>query len=126
MDATREVISAFLDGEMFDPEELMAALSDQSGRELLVDLVVLRRIVQQRPDDPARVADLGFARHSSAWRGGWPIRWGAAAAALVVALAGGYMLGAWREPVMTEQQAPPATRVVQAVALENGSSGGVR
>lgn len=120
MEATREVISAFLDGENFDPEELLAALSDQSGRELLVDLAALRRIVQRLPDDPTRAAAVELGRRSRAVRWGGPMRWGGAAAALVVALAGGYMLGAWREPSIAEQQAPPATRVVQAVPLENG------
>lgn len=126
MESTREVISAFLDGENFDPEELMAALSDQSGRELLVDLAALRRVVQHVPDDPTRAAAVEMGRRSRALRGRGPMPWGGAAAALVVALVGGYMLGASREPVVTEQQAPPATRVVQAVALENRSSGGVR
>ena len=53
MSRQHEVISAFLDDEPFDSEELVGALSDPAGRALLIDLVALRRIVQPTDSMPA-------------------------------------------------------------------------
>ena len=53
MSSTHEVISAFLDDEPFDPQELSDALSDPAGRALLIDLIALRRIVQPTDAAPA-------------------------------------------------------------------------
>ena len=102
-----EVISAFLDDEPFDPRELTTALSDPSGRALLVDLVALRHIVQ--PDDavPARIVTI---QKRSA------IRAFMAAAAVFVALVGGYVIGQSRSSAAVSQ-APAPTRVVQGPAV---------
>jgi hypothetical protein len=62
MSSTHDVISALLDDEPFDPEELREALDDPAGRALLIDLVALRRIVQPRDVASALVAP-GAARH---------------------------------------------------------------
>ena len=43
---THEVLSAFLDNEDFDAGELARALAQPGGRELLLDLVALRTLVQ--------------------------------------------------------------------------------
>ena len=108
------VISAFLDDEPFDAAELAAALADPDGRTLLIDLVALRHIVQ--PDEAA-VSTLGTFR--SRWR---PL---VATAAMLVALAGGYVLGERRGAV--EQSDPPApTRVVQETAWQILPAGGGR
>ena len=115
MTDTHAVISAFLDDEPFDAAELAAALSDPAGRTLLIDLVALRHIVQ--PDEPAATAAAGTVR--SRWR---PLL---ATAAMLVALAGGYVLGDRRSAV--ESSEPPApTRVVQETTWQVLPTGGGR
>jgi hypothetical protein len=102
MDETQEVISAFLDDEPFDAQELAQALSEPGGRELLIDLVALRHLAladdrsvpaapPRRPVLPALVA----------------------AAAVLVALIGGYVAGERSSRVETLDP-PAATRVVEA------------
>jgi hypothetical protein len=113
--STHEVISTFLDDEPFDPQELASALSDPAGRALLIDLLALRRLVQP----PAA---------ASAIRAASPVRprpWRvvAAAAALFLALTGGYLAGE-RRAVTTSTEAPPPTRVVEAVPFV--PTGGIR
>ena len=103
MDNTHEVISALLDNEPFDPGELSEALSDPAGRALLIDLVMLRQVVQ--PADPVPAAPT--ARSRSSWRVT------AAAAALVLSIAGGYIAGERRAETMPAE-APAPTRVVEA------------
>src|SRR5262245_51053828 len=105
MRGTHEVISAFLDDERFDAGELADALGDPAARELLVDLVALRDLVQTD------------GRHGRAPRFGLlsmrpTLQAIAAVAALVVALVGGYVVGGLRRDVASAA-APPATRVVQ-------------
>lgn len=107
MSTTHDVISALLDDEPFDPEELLETLSDPAGRALLIDLVALRRIVQPREVAPP-LAALKSVRQR-------PWQWVAAAAALVVALVGGYAAGARRGGTETLAGAPQPTRIVQAV-----------
>lgn len=104
MSGTHDVISAFLDGEPFDARELADTLSDSDGRELLVDLVALRQLVQ---------TDGAHARASSPlWAKRPALRALAAAAAVLVALGGGYVVGMQRRAAATSAP-PPATRVVQ-------------
>jgi hypothetical protein len=115
MSGTHEVISAFLDDEPFDPQELTNALSDPAGRALLIDLIALRGIVQAIDAAPAiRPANPVRRR---------PWRVAAAAAALLLALAGGFLAGE-RRIVTTSSEAPPPTRVVQAVPFL--PAGGIR
>ena len=84
------VISAFIDNEPFDPNELRDALATPEGREELTDLIALRDVVQP-------TADLIFVAPS-------PIRsvtrWTLAAAAAAVLAVGGYSVGRF---VATEQ-----------------------
>src|SRR5438034_3187303 len=115
MSSTHEVISAFLDDEPFDPQELADALSDPTGRALLIDLFALRRIVQPNHAAPA------IRAANPARRSVWRIV--AAAAALFLALAGGYLVGE-RRAMTTSSKAPPATRIVQAVPFV--PTGGIR
>jgi hypothetical protein len=113
MNDTHEVISAFLDDEPFDSSQLGEALSDPEGRALLIDLVALRHVVQL--DDgvvPAR------AERRSAWR---PL----AAAAVLVALVGGYFIGE-RRSALTTPDPPAASRVVQANEWQSLPAGGGR
>jgi hypothetical protein len=106
MSTTNEVISALLDDQPFDAEQLAEALSDPAGRALLIDLATLRRIVQ--PVDAAPAMRAVISPRQRRWR------IVAAAAALVLALGGGYMAGE-RRAVTTSPEAPPPTRVVEAV-----------
>jgi hypothetical protein len=118
MNDTHEVISAFLDEEPFDLRALDTALSDPAGRALLIDLVSLRRMVQ--PVDPIPVA---HHVNSMSWLSP---RSALAAAAIVLALIGGYVLGGQRA-ASTASQAPRPTRIVE-VNLEwhTVPAGGIR
>ena len=76
-----DVISAFLDNEPFDAQELSASLATHEGRDLLIDLIALRAVVQ--PVEPSRVAGSGRR----------PIWMIASAAAVLLALVSGYQFG---------------------------------
>ena len=106
MTQSHDVISAFLDDEPFDATELAGALSDSSGRDLLIELVALRHLVQ--PDAAAsRAIERRPARST--------LRVLVAAAAVVVALVAGYAIGGRRaETAVTDP--PTATRVVEATS----------
>jgi hypothetical protein len=106
MNRTHDTISALLDNEPFNPEELLEALSDPAGRALLIDLATLRQIVQ--PSEPVPPIAAGSPVG--------PRRWQlvAAAAAVLVALAGGYAVGT-RQAIAPSTAAPSPTRIVEAV-----------
>jgi hypothetical protein len=118
MSTTQEVISAFLDDEAFDGQDLAAALSEPEGRELLLDLVALRNLTQP---NVAQTSVPGTASQRPP-----TLRMALAAAAVIVAMAGGYVTGQLRgESVATG--APPATRIVEAsAAWQDVPSGGMR
>ena len=110
-----EVITAFVDGEEFEPGALTDALATGEGRELLIDLMALRHLVT---DDA--VYDLRVAARPS--RSRWAAV--AAAAAIVVAVGGGYLAGRAAAdagsapgiasaPVSTTDAAPEPTRVIE-------------
>ena len=124
-----EVIGAFVDGERVDPETLKNALSSDEGRQYLVDVALLRELtVGEAPLSGHRdlgapvnrdVAISGHRRGMSAQQ-----RWlapVAAAAVLVMALTGGYVIG--RRTVVTDparstsltatQPAPAPTSVIK-------------
>src|SRR5687768_7531568 len=105
MSAKYEVISTFLDGEPFASQELVNALSEPVGRDLLIDLVTLRRLVQPNDVLPS------MGRVTPARRFGW--RAAVAAASLLATLAGGYLAGQHQASIISSQ-APPPTRVVHA------------
>ena len=109
-----EVISAFLDDEPFDAPALAAALSDPSGRDLMIDLVVLRHIVQTDERAMTQERERGSARRP--WL---------AAAAIVVALVGGYYVGE-RRGTTDAPDAPVPSRVVQASDWQTVPNGGAR
>ena len=101
MNPNHDVISDFLDGEAFEPRALGEALADPAGRDLLIDFVVLRYAAQA--DDPVMVVEPAVRRTAG--------RLLLAAAAVLVALVGGYQLG--QRHVDSESIQPPnATRVV--------------
>jgi hypothetical protein len=105
MSNAHEVISAFLDDEPIDASELARALSEPDGRALLIDLLALRHVMQ-----PGKEAmNFAVGRKPSGWRALLAV------AAMVVALAGGYVLGE-RQSAIDPLEAPPATRVIEAPA----------
>jgi hypothetical protein len=104
---SHDVISAFLDDEPFDANALAQALSEPSGRELLIDLLALRHLVRTEGKEVAALTA------PTSWRSS--LRALAAVAALLVALVGGYLAGERRRAAATSA-APPATRVVQTPA----------
>lgn len=102
-----DVISAFLDNEPFDPQELTAALATSEGRDQLIDLIALRSVVQ--PDQS--IAALSSRRRNRMWL---------LPAAATVMLAGGYGLGQWSAKAdsvalgsSTEVIAPAPTTVIK-------------
>lgn len=99
MNPKHEVISDFLDDEAFEPHALGEALADPAGRDILIDFVVLRYAA--RADDPVVVAP-----PAARWQ---PSRLLLAAAAVLVALVGGYQLG---HRQAAPESPPAATRVV--------------
>ena len=114
MSTAHEVISAFLDDEPFDPQDLARALDDPAGRTLLIDSLMLRRIVQPTDAIPPMKAPAPPRRS--------PWRVAAAAAMFVVALTGGYLVGE-RRSIAPVDEAPPPTRVVQAVPFTPAGGG---
>jgi hypothetical protein len=105
MSNQHDVISAFLDDEAFDANELGEALSKPAGRDLLLDLLALRHMVQPEGKEVMALSAGKPARST--------LRPMLAAAAVVVAVAGGYLLGQRRGDV-TSPEVPAATRIVEA------------
>jgi hypothetical protein len=103
MNETHEVISAFLDDEPFDAQQLAKVLSDPEGRAQLIDLLALRQVMQ-----PGKGA-MSMAQPKR----GIGLRTMLAAAAVLVALVGGYALGQ-RQSEIGRSEAPAPTRVVEA------------
>jgi hypothetical protein len=64
-----EVISAFLDDEAFEPRALAEALAHPDGRDLLIDLVLLRHLAQSA-DLPERHGNASRASETAAVCGG--------------------------------------------------------
>lgn len=95
-----EIVSAFLDDEPVDANQLAQALSEPEGRALLLDLLALRHVVQPSS------ASVESKRRS-------PLRILVAAAAIVVALLGGYFAGQFRSEA-ARAAAPSPTRVIEA------------
>ena len=116
MNTDHEVISAFLDDEPFEPQALTDTLAEPAGRDLLIDFVLLRYVAQLQES-------ASVITPTSAPRSNRPLYW-IAAAALVVALLGGYQLGQ-RQTLDHSQPPPAATRVVQSGPVWQ-AVGGVR
>src|SRR6478735_8219517 len=102
MNDSYEVISAYVDDEPFDANALAQALREPDGRELLLDLLALRHLVRTEGKEVAAPSD------RKPWR--TSVRAVVAAAAVVVALVGGYLFGV-RRSESRMSAAPPATRV---------------
>lgn len=102
-----EVLSALVDREPVDPDQLRVALDDPAGRAQLVDFVRLRSHVQQEFPVDDRAAQLPRR---------WPARGRLTRAALILlALSVGIVGGAWWSE-QREQRPPRPDRVIQFVA----------
>ena len=100
-----EVITAFVDNEAFDPDALARALAEPAGRDLLIDFIALRHVVSE----DGAVEQAAAKPLRSHWREL------VAAAAVVAALAGGYLLGRGHigpGQSSDDLSAPQPTRVV--------------
>jgi hypothetical protein len=97
-----EIIAAFADGERVETEALRAALSDEAGRDYLIDLVAMREVVGAADDRPAWTA----APHRAAERKGRGFVGLAAVVTLAVGLAG-YAVGQQRSQVVSVAVRPP-------------------
>jgi hypothetical protein len=117
MSDTHAVISAFLDDEAFEPVALAEALSDPAGRALLIDLLALRRIVQPE-ESSASVALLSPPRRFS-------VRSLLAAAAMLITLAGGYLIGE-RHGAGDTTDPPAPSQVVHETVWQTLPPGGGR
>ena len=118
MSDSHEVISAFLDERPFALQDLAATLEDPEGRALLVDLLALRRIVQ-----PTEAVSVATSPEVKRWS---RLRPAVAAAAIVMALASGYLVGIRRTASAAESSAPAPTRVVQVTSTSEDFPQGVR
>jgi hypothetical protein len=100
MDASHEILDAFVDGEAVDPEALKRALSDPAGRDYLVDAWLLRGLVQ---DEIASEIAMPHTRASGGLR-----HWLIAASVAAVCLVGGYLAGARYANVIVPRPSTPA------------------
>lgn len=105
MNSNHDVISAFLDDEPFEPRALAEALADPAARDLLVDFVLMRYVAQLQES-------AGVGTPTPEMRSKRPL-YLVAAAAVVVALLGGYQLGQ-RQATEDSIRPPAPTRVVQS------------
>ena len=100
-----ETIAAFIDGERVDPHALKRALADDRGRDYLVELVAMRELVAT----PAMATETpASTRPTRAW-------WIVSAAAVLLAVAGGFAIGetnAMRAKLSMSNRAPVPTVVV--------------
>lgn len=115
MTSSHEVISAFLDDEPYEPQALAEALADPAGREMLIDFVLLRHVAESEESASVITAPAPTPHKPMYW---------VAAAAVVVALLGGYELGQ-RQSTNDSLSPPTATRVVQSDSVWQ-QVGGVR
>jgi hypothetical protein len=81
------VVAAFVDGESVDAEQLRDALAHPEGRGHLIDLVALRQLVLAEPVAVPHASATARPTRATVWRAL------AMAAALLLAVASGYLFG---------------------------------
>lgn len=110
-EAHEAVVAAFVDNELVDPVQLEAALADAGSRAYLIDLLVLRGLVEGRRGDAATTSASGprSGRPGSAPSrvGSIARRWSVAAAIATVSLVGGYLAGQYD---LTDPPVPAGTQ----------------
>jgi len=119
MDVT-EIVETFVDGEAVEPADLMAALSEPDGRQLLVDLLVLRGLVLGHDVPPHAVTAAKTPEKASRWR-----LLSMAAGLAAVSIASGYVAGTRSVPkpaAVAELSQPPQTAPAPTtvIRLSNG------
>ena len=107
-----EVIETFADGEPVDPGELKDALSVEAGREHLIEVLALRGVMGS--PGASRPVTLATRRRPIGSR--W-LQVAAAAALVVLSVAGGYLAGRRAD---TPAQPPPQA-VTGGAALDPGA-----
>jgi hypothetical protein len=100
------VVAALADGEQVDADALRSALSDAAVRDYLIDLVALRQSVRTTNE----LSAARWHERRSLWR---RVGWLSAAAAVVVSLTAGYLVG------LRTAEAAPVPIVETVVHLES-------
>jgi len=99
MDAQLEALAAWVDGEPVARTDVALALETHEGRDYVLDLMALRRMVDATtPALAAKVAP----RHPRRWP-----TFAAAAAAVVLCAAGGFAAGRLVTPAQTDSPGAP-------------------
>jgi hypothetical protein len=115
MDAAHDILDAFVDGETVDPVALKQALADPAGRDYLIDVWLLRGIVQE---------EIAAEVPAASSKSGSPFRsWLIAASIAGVSLVSGYYAGAKFAGVITPDSSiasPGAETVSSPVATSFG------
>jgi hypothetical protein len=119
MDVT-EVVETFVDGEAVEPADLLAALAEPEGRQLLVDLLVLRRLVLGHDAPRSSVAATVTASKTNRWR-----LLSMAAGLAALSIGSGYVVGLRNapRPATTANVAPASVMApapTQVIHLSNG------
>ena len=108
MTDSHEVIAAFVDGERIDSARLKEALADGSGRDYLVDVLALRELMSEQNPVPSPLPRSMDRR----------LRWGVAAAAMILVSAiGGYLAGQRHETFSRETRPNVETTTVPPAAV---------
>jgi hypothetical protein len=124
------IVEALIDGERVDPQSLKDALADAAARDHFVELLMLREAVGAMVPPGSAIVERG---HRSSRLG-----WLAAAAAVLISVAAGYVLGQRVvtpvaaqsvEAIVQVQTAPAAPTPTRIITLRPGinwteSSGG--
>jgi len=107
-----ETLSAFIDGEVVDTDELASALAEPGAREALVDFVLLRQELREGGDPPADFVRRTRDRLRGATSPPWAqaIRWAAAAVIATLALLGALDLGGLALSQRVADRPPDTTR----------------
>jgi hypothetical protein len=109
-----EVISAFIDNEPFDSEELANALATPEGRDFLIDAIILRRLTRSTDQAVASTSKSTIGRRLSL------------VAAVILAAVASFQLGQ-RHGLNATIRAPEPTRVISGgLAWQNPPRGGIR
>lgn len=109
MDNDLEIIGAFIDGDRVDPAALKRALSDPAGRDYLVDLLALREIASDI---------VPFTSSAPPARALSPLSGWATAAALLLCIGGGFLIG----ERVNRASAPLASPAATSAARPGASS----
>lgn len=111
-----DVISAFLDNEPFDAQALASSLAEPGGRELLLDLIALRSLVQDERAAATPIDLRALSRQRRLW-----IATGFAAATLLFGVGGALTLKSLRAvPAAVTQNADAPPQPDRVVTFEPG------